>query len=402
MGLNDKIPRINLSHYRALIYRKQYSHLSDLIDKSKELFKKICPDSSYNSTEMLWKFPSGAQIQFTYMENVIDAEKIQGKEFQNILCDELGQYKDDKVMRYALSRLRSSHGLKCYFRATSNPSRYKWLRNMFRIDAFGNSTKFFVETDLGDGVIEKKCIQYIQATLSDNPHLGKDYKAQLMLLPEDERNALLYGRWDSYDKVDGGIYTKEIAKMYTEKRICKVDFQPSFQYYASLDLGRNDTTAIILFQFAGLDRYIFDYYENNCEDINFYIDWLKKKGYGDAKIILPHDSKQKRIEFKYSVYETISQNFRDVTVLERSGLEDGIDISRRMLDKVYIDSVKCERLIECLKNYRRKYNTSLDVYGEPIHDGYSNGADSFRYCCLCEDRQPIKIDFSRISSYNSI
>lgn len=336
------------------------------------------------------------------MENVVDCEKIQGKEYQNILCDELGQYQDDKVMRYCLSRLRSSKGLKCYFRATSNPSRYKWMRNTFRINSVGDSTKFYVETDLGDGVIERKCIQYIQATLSDNPYLGKDYKSQLMLLPEDERNALLYGRWDAYDKVDGAIYQKEISKMISEKRYCKVDFQPSFEYYAAFDLGRNDTTAIILFQFAGLDRYIFDYYENNSEDINFYIDYLKKKGYGDAKIILPHDSKMKRIEFKYSVYETVSQNFKDVIVLERSGLEEGIDISRRMFDKVYMDNRNCERLLDCLKNYRRKYNASLDVYSDPIHDSFSNGADAFRYCCLSEERKTIKFDFSRVSSHNSI
>jgi hypothetical protein len=144
LGLNDEKfgPRILLSHYRALIYRKQYSHLSDIIDKSKTIFKSICPNAVYNSSEMIWKFPSGAQIQFSYFDTFSDVDKIQGKEYAAIYCDELGQYPDDKVMRYTLSRLRSSFGLSCYYRATSNPSRYKWMRNTFRINSIGESTCF--------------------------------------------------------------------------------------------------------------------------------------------------------------------------------------------------------------------------------------------------------------------
>lgn len=345
---------------------------------------------------MVWKFPSGAQIHFSYFDNFSDVDKIQGKEYAAIYCDELGQYSDDKVMRYTLSRLRSAHGLKCYFRATSNPSRYKWMRNTFRINSVGDSTCFYVDTDLGNGKTGKKKIQYIQAMLSDNPHLGDDYRSQLMLLPEDERNALLYGRWDSYDVIEGAIYKKELSKMYQEKRFTEVIFDKNHDYYAAFDLGRNDTTAITFFHFAGKELHIFDYYENKDEDITFYIDYLKNNGYENAHIILPHDAKMKRIEFKNSVFQTVSNSFKNVTVLDRIGIEEGIDNARRKFDSVYISNKKCDRLIECLTNYRRKYNAALDVFGDPLHDSFSNGADSFRYACLVEPVKPISFDFSNV------
>ena len=357
-------------------------------------------------SEMLWKFPSGAQIRFTYLENVEDCQKIQGQEFQYICCEEIGTYNSDKVMRYCLSRLRSSHGLKCYFRATCNPSRFKWLRNTFRINPLGESTKFYIETDVedlsekGSKKTLKKCVQYISATLSDNPHLGAEYRAQLMMLPEDERNALLYGRWDAYDSVDGAIYKKEVQKMYAEKRFCKVPFIKDSEYYAAFDLGRNDTTVIILFHMVNGERYVFDYYENNCEDINFYIEWLKSNGYSNANIFLPHDANQHRIEFKYSVFETVSKNFKKVECLKKISIEEGIDCARRMFDKIYFSKDKCERLIECLTSYRRKHNASLDTYTEPIHDSFSNGADAFRYMCLVE---PVKkYDFKMDNVFNSV
>lgn len=400
LGLNDEKfgPRVLLKHYRALIYRKQYSHLSDLIDKSKLLFKIACPTAIYNSSEMVWKFPSGAQIHFSYFDNFSDVDKIQGKEYAAIYCDELGQYPDDKVMRYTLSRLRSAHGLKCYFRATSNPSRYKWMRNTFRINSVGDSTCFYIDTDLGEGKKTRKKIQYIQAMLSDNPYLGDEYKSQLMLLPEDERNALLYGRWDAYDLVDGAIYKKELQKFYFEKRYTNIPFDSSHDYYAAFDLGRNDTTAIILFHMAGKEIQIFDYFENKDEDITFYIDWLTNNGYKDANIILPHDAKQKRIEFKNSVFQTVSNSFKSVKVLERIGIEEGIDCARRKFDHVYINKTKCERLIECLTMYRRKHNAALDIYTEPLHDGYSNGADAFRYACLVEPVEKFVFDFSNVGN----
>lgn len=334
---------------------------------------------------MFWKFPSGAQIHFSYFDNYSDVDKIQGKEYSYIGADELGQWENDKVMRYVISRLRSSNGLKTYYRATSNPSRHKWLRTRFNIDAYGNSTKFKEEFDISPTEKGFRTVQYIQAKLTDNPYISKDYITNLMQLPEDDRLALLNGMWNSFDSVDGAIYKKELDKMYNEGRCTNVTFQREFDYYCSFDIGRNDSTSMILYQFIGENEiHIFDHFENTGEDITFYIDWLKNNGYEDAKIILPHDANQHRIETKNSVFETISQSFSNVEVLKKLSIEQGIDCARRKFKNIYFSKDKCGRLLESLAQYRRKHNPSMDIYTEPIHDKSSNNSDSFRYMCLSE------------------
>lgn len=398
LGLNDPNgPRIGLSNYRALIVRKNSGDLSDLIDKSRKLFPIIdrgCRYYSSNSNKF-WKFSSGAILKFEYFENEIDSEKILGKEYQYIGIDEIGTYPNDKVFRFCMSRLRSSDGLKCYMRATSNPSRYKWLRETFKIGPTGESTNFIEEQTLSDGTIIQKKFRYIQAMLKDNPYLPKEYEAQLMLLPEDQRNAYLYGYWDSYDNVTGGVYTKEMKDLYDTNRVCSLPLQRGFDVYASFDLGRNDTTSVIIHQRVGKEIHIIESFEENGYDISYYIDILKKKGYELAHIILPHDSKMHRIETKNSVYETISQNFKNVTVIPRRSIEEGIDLARRRFPNIYIDSKNNNRLLSCLKEYRRKHNPILNVYEDVIHDEYSNMADSFRYLCSFDPPQKIEFDFAK-------
>jgi phage terminase large subunit len=49
---------------------------------------------------------------------------------------------------------------------------------------------------------------------------------------------------------------------------------------------------------------------------------------------------------------------------------------------VYFDKAKTERLIQCLRRYRRTIPVSTNEPGAPLHDEYSHGADAFRYLGL--------------------
>ena len=392
LGLNDPDfgPRIKIPHYRALIFRKQFSMLSDLIDKSKAIYPYIDSGVVYNATDMVWKFSSGAQIQFSYIDSIEDCDKIQGKEFQWCAQEEAGQWNSDKVFRYALSRLRSSKGLQCYYRMTSNPSRFRWLRDLFRINPTGESTEFYVEMPISETETTKKHLQYIQAMLKDNPHLGNEYRAQLYLLSEEDRKALLEGFWNSYDLIVGSVYKNELEEFFKNKRYCRVPYQREFQLYASFDIGRNDNTSIIFFQIVGKEIHVIDSFEDRFQDISYYIAEILKKYDKNVYIILPHDAKQHRIETKNSVYDTVKESFKNVEVLVKYGIEDGIDIARRKFKNIFIDNKNNDRLIECLTNYKRRFNPSKNVYGEPIHDEFSNFSDSFRYMCVFEPEEAVE------------
>jgi hypothetical protein len=55
------------------------------------------------------------------------------------------------------------------------------------------------------------------------------------------------------------------------------------------------------------------------------------------------------------------------------------DVTRRMLGRTWIDSNRCERGIEALRQYRREYDDKLkDWRRNPLHDWTSHGADAPR------------------------
>jgi phage terminase large subunit len=47
--------------------------------------------------------------------------------------------------------------------------------------------------------------------------------------------------------------------------------------------------------------------------------------------------------------------------------------------QTYFHKPDCERLIQCLKRYKRNVPTSTGEPGAPCHDEWSHGADMFRY-----------------------
>lgn len=50
--------------------------------------------------------------------------------------------------------------------------------------------------------------------------------------------------------------------------------------------------------------------------------------------------------------------------------------------RLWFDADKTERLIECVKRYRRVINQSTNEAGAPLHDEFSHGADNLRYICI--------------------
>jgi phage terminase large subunit len=396
-GLNDNAgPRIGMSHYRALLVRRQYNHLTDLIDKSKQIYPYIDSGAIFNHSELCWKFSSGAQIRLDYFENITQAEaKLIGKEFSFLAIDEVQLYETDEVVRFCQSRLRSPNGLKCYFRASCNPGKNKWLQNFFRIPTDGSSTKFIVENVMPNGKTSKTSVRYIQSKLTDNPYLGEEYMEKLMMLNEADREALINGIWGTYATTEAMVYKKEYSQLYNEHRITSVLYQTGHDVYAAFDLGIGDNTSVIVFQICGKEYHILESFEHNGVSIDWYVAELKAKGYTDCHIILPHDAGQRSLQTGNTMEEKLKSFFQKVSVLPRTGIEDGIQDVRTLFPYIWIDKTKNEPLLQAIMNYERKHNTKTDLYEDPIHNKYSHMADALRYVCVYKPVKKVKTDFSR-------
>ena len=188
---------VDVPGYSAILFRKTYADLSlpgALIDMSKQWLMPFVESKEvkWSEKEKQYVFPSGATINFGYLESGNDCYRYQGAEFQYIGMDEVTHI-DPSNYRYLFSRLRKPKSLSVplRFRATANPG-----------GAFGEYyyQRFFVEG-------KDKGRTFIGAGIDDNPYLDAEaYKESLAELDPIERERLLNGNWEI--KANGDMFNR--------------------------------------------------------------------------------------------------------------------------------------------------------------------------------------------------
>ena len=178
--------------HRALILRRSMPELRELIDKSRELYPKAFKGAKFKEVEKLWNFPSGAKIEFGFLERDSDVYRYQGQAYSWIGFDEITHLPTEFGWNYLASRLRTTDpNLKTYLRCTANPGGVgaQWVKKRYVLPS--ESNKAFRGHD---GLTRK----FIPARLQDNPYLAEDgeYERMLNSLPAVQRKQLLEGNWD--------------------------------------------------------------------------------------------------------------------------------------------------------------------------------------------------------------
>ena len=209
----EALRQVHIPHYRALILRKTYPQLSDLVDKSQVYYHRAFPQAQYNATAHVWNFPSGAKIYFGSMQYTKDRTNYQGKAFDFIGFDELTHFEWEEYS-YMMSRNRpTGPGTRVYMRATTNPGGigHGWVKARFITPAPpGTPITEEYTVKLPDGTEQKlqRARVFIPSSIFDNPALlanDPGYLASLASMPEAEKQALLYGSWDSFS---GQVFTE--------------------------------------------------------------------------------------------------------------------------------------------------------------------------------------------------
>lgn len=188
---------VDIPGYSAILFRKTYADLSlpgALIDLSKQWLMPFVESNEvrWSEKEKQYTFPSGATLNFGYLESDNDCYRYQGAEFQYIGMDECTHISPSNY-RYMFSRLRKKKDMQVplRFRATCNPGgqygEYYYQR-------------FFVEGSENGRI-------FISAGLSDNPHLDAEaYREALQELDPIEREQLLNGNWEI--KANGDLFDR--------------------------------------------------------------------------------------------------------------------------------------------------------------------------------------------------
>lgn len=202
----EALRQVERKEYRAVILRKTYPELEDIISRSMELYGSAFPRAEYNVSRHVWTFPGGAKIYFGAMQHTKDRIKYQGRHYDFVGFDELTHFTWGEY-NYMFSRVRSSApGLRKYIRATANPGGpgHGWVKSRFITPAKpGTPILWTSEVTDPKGNVRRfvKDRIFIPSKVYDNPDLirnNPDYVASLAMMPEAERRALLDGDWDSF------------------------------------------------------------------------------------------------------------------------------------------------------------------------------------------------------------
>ncbi len=178
--------------HRALILRRSMPELREMIDKSRELYPQAFPGAKFREVEKLWNFPSGAKVEFGFLERDADVYRYQGQAYSWIGFDEITHLPTEFSWNYLASRLRTTDPeIQTYLRCTANPGGVgaHWVKRRY-IEPCESNTSFTGT----DGLTRK----FIPAKLADNPYLAEDgvYEQMLKSLPPIQRRQLLEGNWE--------------------------------------------------------------------------------------------------------------------------------------------------------------------------------------------------------------
>ena len=184
--------------------------------------------------------------------------------------------------------------------------------------------------------------------------------------------------------VDGAIYSNEIREAQEEGRITTVPYDPMLKVHVIMDLGWNDSMSVILCQKGVSDLRIIGYIEDDHRTLDSYSAELKNLSYNWGTMFLPHDGQSKDFKHGISAEEIMKKLGWDVRIVPKADIESGIKLARMNFHRIYFDK-SANRLVECLKNYRRSINSATNEPGAPLHDEFSHGADAFRYLCTSID-----------------
>ena len=220
---------VEIPGYSAIIFRRTLKMLEKadgLIPRSLEWGLKQ-KGAIYNYSNRIWTFPSGATIEFGYIDHRKDLENYQGGAWHLVCIDEAGQMEPDYI-RYMFSRLRKAEGsrIPIRMRLASNPGGvgHEYLKRRFVVPG---APKFFVPS-----------------RVDDNPGLDVgEYVRSLQELDPILKAQLLAGDWSAYE---GGRFKRAWFKEF----VVRTDLNGLPRYH--LQIGKDKFTQSPKFDEVGV------------------------------------------------------------------------------------------------------------------------------------------------------
>jgi phage terminase large subunit len=221
----------------------------------------------------------------------------------------------------------------------------------------------------------------VKINWSDNPFFPDVLRAEKDHLQSKDPDAYEHV-WEGMCKqvVEGAIYRNELLAADKEGRILRVPYDPTKPVDTFWDLGYADNTSIWFAQAIGFEFRLIDFVNGSQQGLQYYLKVLQEKGYVYGRDYLPHDARAMQLGSERSIEEQIRATGRNVSIVPRLSVEDGIAAARAIFPKCYFDAERCADGLQALRHYRYEQDEKLQTLKKaPLHDWASHPADAFRY-----------------------
>jgi phage terminase large subunit len=184
---------------------------------------------------------------------------------------------------------------------------------------------------------------------------------------------------------EGAYFAKGLAEARAKGRIGKVEADPLLPVRLYWDLGGSgataDAMAIWCVQFVGREIRLLHYLEGVGQVLAFYVNELRRLGYGSAICRLPHDGVNENsitgkryydhlIDAKFDVPAPIANQGRGAAMMR-------VEAARRIFAQCWFNELTCEPGLDALGYYHERKDEARNVGLGPEHDWSSHGADAF-------------------------
>lgn len=236
------------------------------------------------------------------------------------------------------------------------------------------------------GAAKPKGAVVIEANWRDNPWFPK--------VLNDERLHDLEHYPERYEHIweggyakafEGAYFARNLAEARLKGRIGKVERDPLLPVRAIFDLGGSgataDAMAIWLAQWVGREIRLLHYIEGVGQVLGYYVDELRRLGYGDAICILPHDGVTENSVTGKRYYQHLKDaEFNVPPPIQNQGRGAAmmrVEAARRIFAQCWFNEATCDAGLDALGYYHERKDEVREVGLGPEHDWSSHGADAF-------------------------
>lgn len=355
----------------------RYAYVAPFLNQAKDVawnylkrYTAPLPGVEFNESELRVDLPNGARIRLYGADN---ADRLRGLYFDGVVLDEYGDMSPHVWSEIVRPMLTDRKGWAVFIGTPKG-------RNHF--------------ADIYDGASLGFKNQTGERILDPDWYADRHRASETGIIPADEldgaRKTMTDAQYErefecSFDApVPGAYYATLLQKADKDQRVTRVPYDPGFEVMTAWDLGVDDMTAIWFVQHVAMERRVIDFYENSGFGFDHYVGVLNNKGFAYAKHFLPHDIEVRETTTAVKRIDTLrSLGMKNIEVVNRESVEEGISAVRKILPACYFDANRCERGLLALRQYRSAWDEKENQpLPRPVHDFTSHAADAFRYYAM--------------------